>query len=499
MSDLRRLDGERVFCHQCSNEWDRAQGGLTCPRCEGEFVEIVGEVFSESGTGADGQQLSGNDTRSEDEDLFPGQTAASPPRHRSAFDHPSPQPDHDPLRDPFRTRSPLDHHNPWADVPDPDEGDISTFQFSTPGGGRGTFSFTSRTYTTRGSPFGQRGMNGPDMFPFGPMSAFGTAGTGGMGGFQTGPTHRGPQPADMQDLFSIIMQSMQAAQAGNDDSNGARTRGGFFVSGGNLGGNNRPPPNPLSLIAALLRPGATPGQHGDMVWSQEAFDRIVEQLAEQGNNAPPPASEEAIKNLPKKRMTRDMMGDDDKAECSICMDTVELNAEVTTLPCNHWFHEECVVAWLKEHNTCPHCRKPISGSDETPNQASGSRRRPSRRSSSVGSPFGGEPERNGQRVNSWTTPDSPSNVREARMRYYGRANPERDRAEMRRSDSPRRPDQAEQYYGGRHESTDYYSGRPDSNRRHSGRRHSRTEAQSSTGGGVTGWIRNHLPGGGGSR
>ena len=41
MSDLRRLDGERVFCHQCSNEWDRARGGLQCPRCEGEFTEIV--------------------------------------------------------------------------------------------------------------------------------------------------------------------------------------------------------------------------------------------------------------------------------------------------------------------------------------------------------------------------------------------------------------------------------------------------------------------------
>lgn len=62
-----------------------------------------------------------------------------------------------------------------------------------------------------------------------------------------------------------------------------------------------------------------------------------------------------------------MMGSDGKAECSVCMDAVNIGDEVTVLPCNHWFHEDCVGAWLKEHDTCPHCRAGImpkeSGAD----------------------------------------------------------------------------------------------------------------------------------------
>lgn len=40
-----RVEGERVFCYQCENEWDRAHGGLTCPRCQSEFVEIVSSLI----------------------------------------------------------------------------------------------------------------------------------------------------------------------------------------------------------------------------------------------------------------------------------------------------------------------------------------------------------------------------------------------------------------------------------------------------------------------
>lgn len=41
MSEFNRLQGERVFCHQCSHEWNRVEGGLLCPNCDSEFTEVV--------------------------------------------------------------------------------------------------------------------------------------------------------------------------------------------------------------------------------------------------------------------------------------------------------------------------------------------------------------------------------------------------------------------------------------------------------------------------
>ena len=43
--------------------------------------------------------------------------------------------------------------------------------------------------------------------------------------------------------------------------------------------------------------------------------------------------------------------------CSICLDAVEANDELMTLPCFHVFHERCGLAWLirNENMTCPHC------------------------------------------------------------------------------------------------------------------------------------------------
>ena len=104
------------------------------------------------------------------------------------------------------------------------------------------------------------------------------------------------------------------------------------------------------------------GHNPDAVHSREEFDRIMSQLMDQahGTNAPPPAPAHAIATLPKKAMDQTMTGDDGLAECSICMDNVEMGTLVTVLPCSHWFHEQCITAWLTQHGTCPHCRHEIT-------------------------------------------------------------------------------------------------------------------------------------------
>ena len=133
-----------------------------------------------------------------------------------------------------------------------------------------------------------------------------------------------------------------------------------------------PPMNPIQMLLSTLL-GPPGGIAGDAVYSQEAFDRVMSQLMEQNQTgtAPGPASADAIAALPTKQVDKSMLDDQGKAECSICMDEVKLNDEVSMLPCKHWFHPACIKAWLNEHDTCPHCREGIMPKN------SGNSRRPS--------------------------------------------------------------------------------------------------------------------------
>ncbi|EFJ40020.1 hypothetical protein VOLCADRAFT_100265 [Volvox carteri f. nagariensis] len=42
--------------------------------------------------------------------------------------------------------------------------------------------------------------------------------------------------------------------------------------------------------------------------------------------------------------------------CTVCHDAFEAGGEVVELPCRHCFHEDCIMPWLQEQNTCPVCR-----------------------------------------------------------------------------------------------------------------------------------------------
>ena len=143
-------------------------------------------------------------------------------------------------------------------------------------------------------------------------------------------------------VHSVLATMLQSMQASMVDAHGDDGHPGM--------------PNLNTFITQMLG-----GVSGDAVYSEEALDRIITQMMDQNHqgSAPGPASAAAIAALPKKPADKTMMGSDGKAECSVCMDAVDIGDEVTVLPCNHWFHGDCVGAWLKEHDTCPHCRAGI--------------------------------------------------------------------------------------------------------------------------------------------
>ncbi|KAF8391194.1 hypothetical protein HHK36_023496 [Tetracentron sinense] len=48
--------------------------------------------------------------------------------------------------------------------------------------------------------------------------------------------------------------------------------------------------------------------------------------------------------------------DEDSKSCAICLEDFFASQEVLVTPCNHMFHEECIVPWVKSNGQCPVCR-----------------------------------------------------------------------------------------------------------------------------------------------
>ena len=90
--------------------------------------------------------------------------------------------------------------------------------------------------------------------------------------------------------------------------------------------------------------------------------------------------ENSIKNLNKKKNTDDKISPKDivnclpittlgprinndiEFKCIICYDDFHEGDKVTTLPCVHVFHIDCIKEWILIHGNCPICKFVITKS-----------------------------------------------------------------------------------------------------------------------------------------
>lgn len=81
----------------------------------------------------------------------------------------------------------------------------------------------------------------------------------------------------------------------------------------------------------------------------------------------PPASKEEVEKLQRLTVTKNNQPEIQKLSsdncCPVCKDEYQENDELIKLPCSHLFHNECILPWLKERNSCPTCRYELKTDD----------------------------------------------------------------------------------------------------------------------------------------
>jgi E3 ubiquitin-protein ligase RNF115/126 len=129
--------------------------------------------------------------------------------------------------------------------------------------------------------------------------------------------------------------------------------------------------NLTNLMNTLMNPEGAGAIVGDYVLGGN-FDQIIQQMLDRfdGPIGTPPASKDAIKKLATTVVSEENCDLKDK-ECPVCQDHYAEGDKLTQMPCQHWFHTDCLIPWLELHSNCPVCRKdiPTQREEEAQNQS----------------------------------------------------------------------------------------------------------------------------------
>ncbi|MBA0602647.1 hypothetical protein Golax_000799 [Gossypium laxum] len=105
------------------------------------------------------------------------------------------------------------------------------------------------------------------------------------------------------------------------------------------------------------------GSFGDYIMGP-GWDLLLQYLSENDPNrhGTLPAWKEAVEAMPTVTVNGNV-------QCAICLEDIEIGNEAKEMPCEHKFHDGCIIPWLELHNSCPVCRfqLPLDDSKTEPN------------------------------------------------------------------------------------------------------------------------------------